>query len=180
MTAYSLASHALVFAVALLIAYATQPLPGGGFRAGAWWRAFRAMFRRKPRHRYGGFTGPPPPLHPNCRCIIQPIEDAMNDNTKPRTYAPSKPADQVPSIALTPVESSQLEAVGYDADSQTLAIRFKGHGGKPGSLYHYANFSETDQAALRDAESKGSYFIRNIKPHADRYPCTRIIETPTP
>lgn len=180
MTAYSLASHALVFAVALLIAYATQPLPGGGYRAGAWWRAFRAMFRRKPRHRYGGFTGPPPPDHWNCRCVIQSIEDAMNDTTKPRTYAPSKPAAQAPAIGLTPVESSQLEAYGYDPETSTLAIRFKGHGGKPGSLYHYANFSETDQAALRDAESKGSYFIRNIKPHADRYPCTRIIETPTP
>ena len=104
----------------------------------------------------------------------------MNDNTKPRTYAPAKPADQVPTIALTPVESSQLEAIGYDADSQTLAIRFHGKGGKPGGLYHYANFSETDQAALRDAESKGSHFIRNIKPHADRYPCYRVIETPTP
>lgn len=102
----------------------------------------------------------------------------MNDNTKPRTYAPAKPADQVPTIALTPVESSQLEAIGYDADSQTLAIRFHGKGGKPGGLYHYANFSETDQAALRDAESKGSYFIRNIKPHPDRYPCCRIIEAP--
>lgn len=178
MTAYSLASHALVFAVALLIAYATQPLPGGGFRAGAWWRAFRAMFRRKPRHRYGGFTGPPPPDHWNCRCVIQPIEDAMNDTTKPRTYAPSKPAAQAPAIGLTPVESSQLEAYGYDPTTNTLAIRFKGHGGKPGSLYHYANFSETDYAALRDAASKGSHFLRSIKPHQGRYPCTRIIETP--
>ena len=111
------------------------------------------------------------------KCFTQP-EDAMNDTTKPRTYAPSKPAAQAPAIGLTPVESSQLEAFGYDPATSTLAIRFKGHGGKPGSLYHYANFGETDYAALRDAESKGSHFIRQIKPHADRYPCTRIIETP--
>ena len=56
----------------------------------------------------------------------------MNDTTKPRTYAPSKPADQAPAIELTPVESSQLAAFGWDADSQTLAIRFHGKDGKPG------------------------------------------------
>lgn len=98
--------------------------------------------------------------------------------TTPKTYAPAKPADQVPAIELAPVESSQLAAVGYDAATATLAIRFNGKGDKPGSLYHYANFGETDWAALRDAESKGSHFIRQIKPHADRYPCVRIIEAP--
>lgn len=175
----SVGTHALVFGIALLLAYGFQPLPdGGGIRAASWWRAFRAMFRRRRRYRDGGFTGPPPPLHPNCRCTIQPIEDAMNE--KPKTYAPTKPADQVPAIELAPVESSQLAAVGYDAATATLAIRFHGKGDKPGSLYHYANFGETDWAALRDAESKGSHFIRQIKPHADRYPCCRIIETAAP
>ena len=95
-----------------------------------------------------------------------------------RTYAPVKPADQATAIELIPVESSQLAAFGWDPDTQTLAIRFHGRDGKPGSLYHYANFGETDHAALRDAESKGSHFIRAIKPHPDRYPCARILETP--
>lgn len=98
--------------------------------------------------------------------------------TAPKTYAPAKPATEAPAIALDPVESSQLAAVGYDPDTGTLAIRFHGRGDKPGSLYHYANFGETDWRALQDAESKGSHFIRNIKPHVDRYPCSRIIETP--
>lgn len=174
-------THALVFGLALLVAYGLQPLPDdGGIRAASWWRHFRAMFRRRRRYRDGGFTGPPPPLHPNCRCIIQPIEDARMNHPKPRTYAPAKPAAEVPAIELAPVESSQLEAFGYDPERQLLAIRFHGHGGKPGSLYHYANFGETDYAALRDAESKGSHFIRNIKPHADRYPCYRVIETAAP
>jgi hypothetical protein len=78
-------------------------------------------------------------------------------------------------ITMTSVEFSQIEAIGYDAAAQVLAVRFKGKG-KPGSLYHYRNFSETDWAALRDAPSKGSHFIRNIKPHADRYPFVRIDE----
>lgn len=84
--------------------------------------------------------------------------------------------DTLPNIELTPVESIQLEAYGYDQATQTLAVRFKGHSGRPGSLYHYANFSETDWAAFRDAPSKGSHFIRQIKPHADRYPYKRIRE----
>lgn len=96
--------------------------------------------------------------------------------TAPKTYAPAKPATEAPAITLEPVESSQLAEVGYDPDTGTLAIRFHGRGDKPGSLYHYANFGETDWRALQDAESKGSHFIRNIKPHADRYPCCRIVE----
>lgn len=38
-------------------------------------------------------------------------------------------------IALKPVESSQIEAIGYDAETQTLAIQF--NGGK--KVYHYAD-----------------------------------------
>lgn len=97
--------------------------------------------------------------------------------TKPAP-APAINFADAPAIELTPVESSQLAAFGHDPATDTLAIRFNGYGGKPGSLYHYRNFGETDFAALRDAESKGSHFLRNIKPHADRYPCVRIIETP--
>ena len=82
-----------------------------------------------------------------------------------------------PVIELIMVESSQLEAYGYDPATQTLAIRFKGHNGRRGSLYHYGNFSETEWAMFRDAESKGSHFIRKIKPHTDRYPYKRIDET---
>jgi hypothetical protein len=94
----------------------------------------------------------------------------------------SEPSDAGPTLTidLTPVESSQLSAYGYDAATQTLAIRFKGRGELPGSLYHYRNFGETDWQAFLDAPSKGSHFIRNIKPHANRYPCRRILEGPTP
>lgn len=134
--------------------------------------------RRKTRHRSGGFTGPPPPEHWNCRCRIQPIEDAM---TKTRTPTPTLDFSQAPTITMTPVEgSSQIAEEGHDPDTSTLRLRFHGFGGKPGSLYDYANFGATDYAVFRDAESKGSHFIRNIKPNADRYPCTRIIETAAP
>lgn len=80
-----------------------------------------------------------------------------------------------PTIAMTPIESSQIEAYGYDHETSTLAVRFKGKG-KPGGLYHYRNVGATDWQAFQDAESKGSHFIRNIKPHPDRYPYQRVDE----
>lgn len=84
-------------------------------------------------------------------------------------------------IELTQVESSQLESYGYDAETGTLAVRFRGHGGKPGSLYHYRNVGASEWAAFNDASSKGSYFIRTIKPNPARYPYSRVEEaTPEP
>jgi hypothetical protein len=72
------------------------------------------------------------------------------------------------------VESSQIEAIGYDAGTQTLAIQFKGKGEKPGSVYHYASFTADDWQAFREAESVGSHFYKNIKPFPDKFPYTRI------
>ena len=40
-------------------------------------------------------------------------------------------------IDLIPVESSQIAAIGHDADTNTLAVQFKAKGG-PGSIYHYS------------------------------------------
>lgn len=44
---------------------------------------------------------------------------------------------EVPHIELTPVESSQIAAIGHNPATNTLAIQFKGKGDKPGSIYHY-------------------------------------------
>jgi hypothetical protein len=72
------------------------------------------------------------------------------------------------------VESSQIEAIGYDAEAQTLAIQFKAKGASPGSLYHYSNVTTEDFAAFRDSESVGSHFYKNIKPFPEKYPYVRI------
>lgn len=82
-----------------------------------------------------------------------------------------------PAIPLTPVESSQLAAYGYDAATETLAIEFHGYGSKPGSLYHYRHFGASEWARFQDAKSKGSHFINNVKPFPGRYPYTRIERT---
>lgn len=65
-------------------------------------------------------------------------------------------------IALTAVASSQIAAIGYDPDSQTLAVQFIETGAE-GRLYHYLNFPPEKFAELEAAESKGSYFYKRIK-----------------
>lgn len=93
-----------------------------------------------------------------------------------RATAAQAPSD-IAIPAMTPIEnSSQLDEYGHDATTGHLFLRFKGKGGKPGGLYRYGNFGETDLQAFADAESKGSHFARAIKPHADRYPCERVPE----
>ena len=81
-------------------------------------------------------------------------------------------------IAMQPVESSQIAAIGHDPDSKTLAVRFKTWKGEPSSLYHYANVDGDTFAAFLAAESKGRHFGQHIKPHTERFPFTRIESAP--
>lgn len=75
-----------------------------------------------------------------------------------------------PEITMQDVTSSQIEAVGYDNATRTLAIRFKG-----GALYHYDGCEPETFEAFRGAESVGSYFYKHIKPNADKYPYRKIV-----
>jgi len=70
--------------------------------------------------------------------------------TSTQTKAPRKPA---PTIALSPVKSSNIAATGYDAASKTLAVQFKG-GGK---VYHYAGVPESLFGDMGKAESIGKF-----------------------
>jgi hypothetical protein len=77
------------------------------------------------------------------------------------------------SIPLTPVQSSQIHAIGHDPASNTMAIQFKS-GKAP--VYHYANVDAEEFAKFSGAESIGSYFYKHIKPNAEKFPFTRIEE----
>lgn len=72
-------------------------------------------------------------------------------------------AKAVLSIAMTPVESSQIAAIGYDADSKTLAVQFPGRGPNPGDVYHYFGVEPQVFTDLLESESKGKFFGANIK-----------------
>jgi KTSC domain len=66
----------------------------------------------------------------------------------------------------TPVTSSNISAIGYDADSQTLEVEFTN-----GSVYQYSSVPSDEYEGFMNADSKGKYLHANIK---DRYPHVRI------
>lgn len=57
-----------------------------------------------------------------------------------------------------PVESSNLNSVSYDDETNTLEIEFK-----YGSVYRYSEVPEYVYNELMTATSKGSYLHKNIK-----------------
>lgn len=62
-------------------------------------------------------------------------------------------------IALVPVESNQVAAIGYDPVTKTLSVSFT----RGFALYQYPNVDPETHAAFMAAESVGKYFGANIK-----------------
>ena len=58
----------------------------------------------------------------------------------------------------TQVESSNIESIGYDIDSETLEIEFI-----KGGLYQYCDVPEYVYGELMSASSHGGYLASNIK-----------------
>lgn len=61
-------------------------------------------------------------------------------------------------IALTPVESSNVAATGYDPVTKTLAVQFK-HGKK---VYHYSDVPGDLHKELSKAKSIGKFIGANV------------------
>lgn len=59
---------------------------------------------------------------------------------------------------MHPVSSSNIAAVGYDADNQIVYVQFLN-----GSIYAYKGVLEHEFENLRTAASVGSYLNRNYK-----------------
>lgn len=66
----------------------------------------------------------------------------------------------------TSVSSSNIQSIGYHADSSTLEIEFI-----KGSVYQYFGVPQGEHEALMHSDSKGKYFNANIK---DRYSCAKL------
>jgi hypothetical protein len=64
----------------------------------------------------------------------------------------------------TPVSSSNLASVGYDAENMVLEIEFHS-----GGIYQYFNVPESKYEALLKADSHGKYFDVHIKNGGYRY-----------
>jgi hypothetical protein len=56
------------------------------------------------------------------------------------------------------VESSNIDAIGYDPDLKRLSVRFKS-----GRTYQYENVGEDDYQNLLNASSTGKHFNDHIK-----------------
>lgn len=63
----------------------------------------------------------------------------------------------------TPVESSNVAAVAYDADARKLSVRFRA-----GGTYHYHDVPANVHEELLNAPSAGSYVHSSLTP-AFRY-----------
>lgn len=61
-------------------------------------------------------------------------------------------------ITLTPCNSKMLEAYGYEAATQILAVRFG-----PSKIYHYQGVPQDVYDQLRNAESVGITFAKLIR-----------------
>ena len=57
-----------------------------------------------------------------------------------------------------PVTSTDIRAIGYDVDSQTLEIEFN-----TGAVYQYSGVPSGEHDGIMAADSKGKYFHANIK-----------------
>ena len=59
---------------------------------------------------------------------------------------------------MKPVESSTIEAIGYDPETRQMKVRFKS-----GGTYSYDGVPAHEHAKLMGAESHGSHFHKHIK-----------------
>ena len=60
--------------------------------------------------------------------------------------------------ALTPVESSNIEAVGYDDATRSLTVKFKN-----GTTFRYDDVEPEHYENMISADSVGSYFHKNVR-----------------
>lgn len=57
-----------------------------------------------------------------------------------------------------PVDSTNIQSVGYDASAATLEIEFRA-----GTIYQYFGVPAQVHSELMAARSKGSYFNKHVK-----------------
>jgi hypothetical protein len=57
------------------------------------------------------------------------------------------------------LDSDMLSAAAYDAEKQTLYLRFR----KTGDVYRYFEFPKDNYREFLDAESRGQYFLNEIR-----------------
>ena len=62
-------------------------------------------------------------------------------------------------MKIKPVQSSSINTIGYEPDTQTLHVEFAS-----GRAYHYKGVSPEEHDALLNAKSIGAHFSKFIRP----------------
>jgi hypothetical protein len=86
--------------------------------------------------------------------------DAVELSGAPSVTSGEMDSDTV-AIPRLPVESSSLASVGYDEDSQILAVEFA----KTHDVYHYTDVPPEIHEQLVAAESVGRFFMTEVRPN---------------
>jgi KTSC domain len=74
----------------------------------------------------------------------------------------------VEDMEMVPVTSTQIAAVGYDADTKKMRIEFNN-----GSLYEYSNVTQEIFDGIVNAASPGGAFTASVKGNP-KYPYVRL------
>ncbi len=61
-------------------------------------------------------------------------------------------------MSWLPLQSKMFTSVAYDAEKRILYLRFQSE-----DIYRYFEFSNNDYQQFLSAESKGRYFLSNIR-----------------
>jgi hypothetical protein len=72
-------------------------------------------------------------------------------------------------ISLTPVDSSNIRAIGWDSTTKTLAVQFKS-----GGTYHYPGVDAKLHQQLMAAPSVGGFFASHLRQRKDFADATHL------
>ncbi len=90
------------------------------------------------------------------------VQNALDENNLDLVVGVQEFDDEVyVKVAPKPqeVESSMMDNVSYDDATQQLSVTFKN-----GSVYHYFDVEQPIAEGLKQADSKGKFFIRHVRP----------------
>jgi len=98
-------------------------------------------------------------LHRSGAALFDPwTDDLANFPLNPASRRPVWPEPRGESMSMTPVESSMMRSVEYNAGAKTLDIAFSS-----GKTYRYFDVPASVYKGLLKAESKGQFFNERIK-----------------
>ena len=97
------------------------------------------------------------------------IKESQENTKSENGLAEDVALEMYRNIVTEPVESSNIDSIGYLKESKILKVVFKG-----GSGYIYKNVDELQIKNINNAKSIGRYFNDNIKAFPEKYECIRL------